>query len=136
VILARRGRRPLHAIALHDEASILLRGGHPDTSRARARLGVALRSFRVLEMEPWVAHTHQLLDLPRPSYPDGLTSREVEILAMLADGRDVAAIASALGRPAAAAEKEIARARAKIGARSKAAAAAYAREKGLVAPAA
>ncbi len=134
VILARRGRRPLHAIALHDEASILLRGGQGDTRRARARLGAALRSFRVLEMEPWIVHAHQLMGLPRPAYPDGLTSREVEILAMLAEGRDAAAIASVLGQPGAVAQKEVARARAKIGARGSAAAAAYARDKGLVAP--
>jgi DNA-binding CsgD family transcriptional regulator len=98
------------------------------------RLGTALRAFRVFEMEPWIVHAHQLLDLPRPSYPDGLTSREVEILAMIAEDRTATAIAAALGVPAAAAQKEVARARAKIGARGRPGAAAYAREKGLVAP--
>jgi DNA-binding CsgD family transcriptional regulator len=127
VLLSRRGLRPLHAIALHDQASAILRSGDEDGApRARTKLASALRAFRVMGMEPWIVHAHQLLDLPRPAYPDGLTSREVEILAMIGEGRAAEGIAAALGVAGVAARKETARAYAKIGARGRAAAAAYA----------
>jgi DNA-binding CsgD family transcriptional regulator len=127
VLLARRRLRPLHAIALHDGAAAVLRSGEEkEAPRARVKLAVSLRAFRVLGMEPWIAHAHRLLDLPRPSYPDGLTSREVEILAMIGEGHPVEGIASALGVAAPVARKETARACAKIGARGRRAAAAYA----------
>jgi DNA-binding CsgD family transcriptional regulator len=133
VLLSRRGLRPLHAIAIHDEASAVLRGGNGEPARARARLASALRDFRVLGMEPWIVHAHQLLDLPRPAYPDGLTSREVEIFVMIAEGRPAEAIASVLGVPVSAARKETSRAYAKAGVRGRFAAAAYAIERRLVA---
>jgi DNA-binding NarL/FixJ family response regulator len=131
VLLLRRGLRPLHAIALHDEASALLRSGG-DAARVRTRLTAALRAFRVLGMEPWIVHTHQLLSLPRPAYPDGLTSREVEILSMVVEGRGAYGIASTLGVAVTAARKETSRAYAKIGARGRAAAEAYATDHGLL----
>ena len=96
---------------------------------------VAAMFNRVLGMEPWIVHAHQLLDLPRPAYPDGLTSREVEILTMIGEGHPVEGIASALGVAALAARKETARACAKIGARGRRAAAAYAIDHRFVAPA-
>jgi DNA-binding NarL/FixJ family response regulator len=136
VLLARRRLRPLHAIALHDGAAAVLRSGdEANEPRARVKLASALRAFRVLGMEPWIVHAHQLLDLPRPAYPDGLTSREVEILAMIGEGHPVEGIASALGVAAPAARKETARACAKIGARGRRAAAAYAIDHRFVAPA-
>ena len=136
VLLARRRLRPLHAIALHDGAAAVLRSGdEAEGPRARAKLAASLRTFRVLGMEPWIDHAHRLLDLPRPSYPDGLTSREVEILAMIGEGQAVEGIASALGVAAPAARKETARACAKIGARGRRAAAAYAIDHRFVAPA-
>jgi DNA-binding CsgD family transcriptional regulator len=127
VLLARRKLRPLHAIALHDGAAAVLRSGEQaGAAKARSKLAASLRAFRVLGMDPWILHAHRLLDLPRPSYPDGLTSREVEILAMIGEGREVQGIAQALGVAAQAARKEAARACAKIGARGRRAAAAYA----------
>ncbi len=128
VLLARRGLRPLHAIALHDGAAAAIRSGETaGVARARAKLAGALRTFRVLGMSPWIVHAHQLLDLPRPAYPDGLTSREVEILAMIGEGHPAEGIATALGVAAPIARREsIARACAKIGARGRRAAAAYA----------
>ena len=136
VLLARRRLRPLHAIALHDGASAVLRSGDvAETPRARAKLAASLRAFRVLGMDPWILHAHQLLELPRPAYPDGLTSREVEILAMIGEGKAAEGIASALGVAAVVARKETARACAKIGARGRAAAAAYAIDHRFVAPA-
>ena len=136
ILLARRGLRPLHAIALHDGAAAVIRSGDAaDVPRARAKLAASLRTFRVLAMEPWILHAHQLLDLPRPAYPDGLTSREVEILAMIGEGHPAEGIATALGVAAPAARKETARACAKIGARGRRAAAAYAKGHRFVAPA-
>ena len=136
VLLSRRRLRPLHAIALHDGAAAVLRSGDgTGEAKARVKLAASLRTFRLLGMNPWVAHAHRLLDLPRPSYPDGLTSREVEILAMIGEGHPVEGIASALGVAAPAARKETARACAKIGARGRRAAAAYAIDHRFVAPA-
>jgi DNA-binding CsgD family transcriptional regulator len=136
VLLARRGLRPLHAIALHDGASAVMRSGDESgVTRARAKLEASLRTFRVLGMEPWIVHAHQLLNLPRPVYPDGLTSREVEILAMIGEGQPVEGIASALGVLPPDARKEIARTWAKIGARGRKAAAAYAIDHRFVASA-
>jgi DNA-binding NarL/FixJ family response regulator len=132
---AKKKLRPLHAIALHDGAAAVLRSGDDaGAAKARVKLAASLRAFRVLGMEPWILHAHRLLDLPRPSYPDGLTSREVEILAMIGEGHPVAGIASALGVAAPAARKETARACAKIGARGRRAAAAYAIDHRLLAP--
>ena len=136
VLLARRGLRPLHAIALHDGAAAVIRSGDTaDVPRARAKLAASLRTFRLLGMDPWVLHAHQLLDLPRPAYPDGLTSREVEILAMIGEGHPAEGIATALGVAPPAARKETARACAKIGARGRRAAAAYAKGHRFVADA-
>jgi DNA-binding NarL/FixJ family response regulator len=134
VLLARRRRRPLHAIALHDGASAVLRSGDTTgAAPARAKLAASLRAFRLLRMDPWILHTHQLLELPRPAYPDGLTSREVEILAMIGEGRAPEGIALALGVAAGLARKETAEACAKIGAKGRAAVAAYAKGHRLVA---
>ncbi len=136
VLLARRKLRPLHAIAVHDGAAAVLRSGLTDgAAAARTKLASSLRTFRVLGMEPWVHNAHRLLDLPRPAYPNGLTSREVEILAMIGEGHPVAGIATALGVAAPAARRETARACAKIGARGRRDAAAYALDHRLVGPA-
>jgi DNA-binding NarL/FixJ family response regulator len=136
VLLARRGLRPLHAIAVHDGAAAVIRSGDEgDVPQARAKLAAALRTFRLLGMDPWILHAHQLLDLPRPAYPDGLTSREVEILAMIGEGHPAEGIATALGVAPPAARRETARAWAKIGARGRREAAAYAKGHRFVAPA-
>jgi DNA-binding NarL/FixJ family response regulator len=135
VLLARRGLRPVHAIALHDGAAAAIRSGdEAGVAKARVKLAASLRTFRLLGMEPWIVHAHQLLDLPRPAYPDGLTSREVEILAMIGEGHEPDGIATALGVAMLVARKETARAYAKIGARTRRAAAAYAIDHRFVAP--
>jgi DNA-binding NarL/FixJ family response regulator len=59
----------------------------------------------------------------------------VEILAMIGEGKPVEGIASALGVAPVAARKETARACAKIGAKGRAAAAAYAIDHRFVSPA-
>jgi DNA-binding CsgD family transcriptional regulator len=125
--LAAAGMRPLHAIALHDEASALLRAGRAgDRARAHDRLEAARLAFRALGMDPWIAHAHQLLGLERPSYPDGLTAREVEVLRLLAEGRTNKEIATQLEVAPALAQRHVEAVLAKIGATARSDAKAYA----------
>jgi DNA-binding NarL/FixJ family response regulator len=64
--------------------------------------------------------------------PGGLTAREAEVLRLLAGGRSNRAIAAALGLSVRTAERHVANVYAKLGAHSRAAAAAYAVRHGLV----
>jgi non-specific serine/threonine protein kinase len=68
----------------------------------------------------------------RPRPPGGLTAREAEVLRLLAEGRSNRAIAAALGLSVRTAERHVANVYAKLGAHSRAAAAAYAVRHGLV----
>jgi hypothetical protein len=67
----RGGLRPLRAIVDHDEAAALLRDDDASVRpRAQELLEHALGEFRALGMEPWIAHSHQLLGklgAPRPA---------------------------------------------------------------------
>jgi DNA-binding CsgD family transcriptional regulator len=65
-------------------------------------------------------------------YPDGLTGREVEVLRLLARGRTNKEIAAALVVSVPTAERHVANIYAKIGARGRADATAYALRHGLV----
>jgi DNA-binding NarL/FixJ family response regulator len=127
--LAEGGLKPLHAIALHDEASALLRAGRPgDRVRAAERLEAARVTFRALGMDPWIAHAHQLLGLERPSYPDGLTSREVDLVRLLAEGRTNKEIAAELEVAIALVQRQVEAVLAKIGAAARSDAKAYAQK--------
>ena len=66
-----------------------------------------------------------------PSYPDGLTEREVDVLRLIAAGESNREIASALILSIRTVERHIANVYAKAGIRTKAQAAAYAHRKGL-----
>ena len=66
-----------------------------------------------------------------PTYPDGLTPREVEALRLIAAGKSTKEIAAALVISEPTVERHITNLYAKIGARSRADATAYALRKGL-----
>ncbi len=67
-----------------------------------------------------------LLKLPRPTYPAGLTAREVEVLRLVAAGKSNQAIGTALSLSARTVERHITHIYRKIDARSKADATAFA----------
>jgi DNA-binding CsgD family transcriptional regulator len=104
--LERDRRRHLLAIAGYEEALILARAGTADHAQVPALLETALAEFRALGMAVWERRALALREqLPanrrndraaRRSYPDGLTAREVEVLALLAARRSDQEIAEAL----------------------------------------
>ena len=138
------GRRPLRAIVEYDEALALLRAGSADPVRVSLLLDADLAQFRTLGMEAWLKRTleHQeLLALRRrPTssaermYPDGLTSREVEVLWLLAEGKTNKEIAAALVVSVPTVQRHIANIYGKIGARGRAEATAYTIRRGLASP--
>ena len=137
-------RRPLHAIVDYDEALALLRVGSADFVRALQLLDAALAQFRTLGMEAWAKRTKvyqerlALRRCPTSSaervYPDGLTSREVEVLRLLAEGKSNKEIAAALVVSVPTVQRHIANIYGKIGARGRAEATAYTIRRGLASP--
>jgi DNA-binding CsgD family transcriptional regulator len=119
------GLRPLQAIVLHDEATARLRAGEAGRDEAHDLLERALAEFRALGMEPWIAHTGQLLG-DRKANPHDLTAREVEILRMVACGRSNKEIAAKLLLSVTTVQRHCANIFGKIGARGRAEATAYA----------
>jgi DNA-binding CsgD family transcriptional regulator len=138
------GRRPLRAIADYDEALALLRASSADPVRVSLLLDAALEQFRTLGMEAWMKRTleqqEQLALRRHPTssrervYPDGLTSREVEVLRLLAEGKTNKEIATALVVSVPTVQRHIANIYGKIGARGRADATAYAIHRGLASP--
>ena len=72
--------------------------------------------------------------VPRIERPAGLTEREVEVIGLLARGLQTKQIAPALGISIKTADRHIQNAYRKIGVSTRAAAAVFAMEHGLVAP--
>lgn len=147
--------RPWLARTQFDFASMLLaRGGTGDRERAVELLGQALGAARELEMARLVEQALRLVsqqriphasaaapaEIPRrsgdepkaPSHPDNLTGREVEVLRLLAGGKSNRAIAEELVLSVRTVEHHVASIYAKIGARGRADATAYALTRGLV----
>jgi DNA-binding NarL/FixJ family response regulator len=100
---ARMGARPWLAHTQHQYAVMLMARRQPgDRERAMHLLDEALTMSRALGMQALearvVALQHHLPPLPRrrPTYPCGLTQREVEVLRLLAAGRSNHDIAEAL----------------------------------------
>jgi DNA-binding CsgD family transcriptional regulator/tetratricopeptide (TPR) repeat protein len=99
----RLGAKPWLAHTQYDHASMLLGRGHPaDLGRARALLEGSLGIARELGMRALQDRAVAMLapmaspSQPPPSYPDGLTPREVEVLRLLALGRSNRDIADTL----------------------------------------
>jgi predicted ATPase/class 3 adenylate cyclase/DNA-binding CsgD family transcriptional regulator len=147
------GYRPELAWTCYDYASILTDriassaiGGPTRAAvreKATALLDEALMIARALVMRPLnervAALKAQLLSRPagdgrppRASYPDGLSQREVEVLALLAAGKTNPAIAAALGISPKTVTHHVTSILSKIGAANRTEAAAYAVRTGLV----
>src|SRR5262249_45011532 len=135
------GRRPLRAIVDHDEALVLLGARPPDRLGAAPLLSAALDQFEALGMDAWAAHARALRDGvrlaawgPTPGAAvDRLTERELEVLRLIAAGRTNGEIANALVISVRTAEHHVANVDAKIGARGRAEAVAYAVGRGIAA---
>lgn len=104
------GQRPLRAIVDHDEGTV--------TGRADL-LAAAHTQFRRLGMTRWLGR------------PDGLTAREVQVLRLLARGWTNRAIAGELVLSVRTVDRHVANLYAKIGARRRADATAYALRHGI-----
>jgi DNA-binding CsgD family transcriptional regulator len=143
---ARLGARPWLAHTQHDYAALLISQGEPaDQQQARTLLNAALASAQELGMPRLVARVQELLQrldhaereqpapsARRPSYPDGLTAREVEILQLLAAGQTNRAMAATLVVSVPTIERHLANIYAKLGVSGRAEAAAYAVRHALV----
>jgi DNA-binding NarL/FixJ family response regulator len=143
--LAERGDRP-RAIALTtyaDDASVLgaLRAGArgyltKDAGADQIRAAVEAVARGEAALDPAVQH-HVVAALTQPGepaapeLPDGLTPREAEVLALIAEGLTNAEIADRLVVSAATVKTHVNHIFAKTGARDRAAAVVYAYEKGL-----
>ena len=86
------GARVWLAHTRHDYARMLLRRGHEgDAARARELLEPALADSTALGMQaltPRITALIQEIEAPRSAYPCGLTEREVEVLRLIAMGRN------------------------------------------------
>jgi DNA-binding CsgD family transcriptional regulator len=132
------GCRPARAIADYDEALALLRLGSNDRQRVGALLDAAIASFQDLGMRGWVKRAvgaRRALSRGQQR-PAGLTLREVEVLRLLARGRTSKEIAVELVVSETTVERHVANIYAKIGARSRVGAAAFAISNGLAPPSA
>jgi DNA-binding NarL/FixJ family response regulator len=126
---------PLRAIVEHDEALALCRLGSGDRGRITRLLDAARVRFAALGMDDWIERTraqHERRSRSRntavvcEAYPDGLTPREAEVLRLIAAGRTNKEIASELVVSVATVQRHIANVYAKINARGRADATAYA----------
>jgi DNA-binding CsgD family transcriptional regulator len=108
-------------------------------SDARRHLESAIEEFRAMQMKPALAQALALEDrlrsrsgrAPRHAFPDGLTAREVEVLRLVATGATNREIAAALVVTPGTVHQHLVNIFAKIGARRRADAAAYATRHGL-----
>ena len=135
------GFRPSRAIADYEEAVALVRSESTDRARILALLDAALVAFQSLGMGSWVVRAvglkEKLADPPSaPKGPErdhreGLTTREVELLRLLATGRTNNEIAEELVLSVRTVERHVANIYSKIGAHSRVDATAFALRAGV-----
>jgi len=143
-VAERAGQRPFRVLVDYDQAWALLRAGSFDAGRVAALLDVSLAGFQALGMPDWAQRAKRLSDeisalplpTPRsvgqrhvargPSYPDGLTAREVQVLALVADGMTNQEIADQLVLSIATVQRHVANIYNKINARNRSDATSYA----------
>jgi DNA-binding CsgD family transcriptional regulator len=132
VMNARLGARPLLTHTKVDRARLrLARRARGDLRRARLLLEEAAAAFEGLEM---VFHANKarelagssLVGVPTPSYPKGLSERQVQVLRLVALGRTSREIADELVLSERTVERHVADVYAKIGARNRSEATAFA----------
>jgi DNA-binding CsgD family transcriptional regulator len=136
---AQRGEPPVRAMADYDEALAMARRGAGDRARIAALFDAAATQFRAIGMEVWARRAQSARDgaVPlarfreraRPAH--GLTRREVEVLRLIAAGSTNNEIAASLVVSSGTVERHITSIYAKIGARGRADATAYALRHGL-----
>ena len=141
------GARPWIALAQYVQAELLLDSDRPaDRDQALALLDRALAIAHAVGMTRLAEQVRSLKaslgDVPdrdsraregsSKSYPDGLTAREVEVLRLIATGHTSQEIAAALVVSVATVHRHISNLYAKIGARGRADATAYALTHALV----
>jgi DNA-binding NarL/FixJ family response regulator len=122
------GQRPLRGVVDFDEARHRLRHSLPGAPQL---LVGARRRFTELEMIDWVARVDAVATDSRLSHPAHLTSREVEVLRLIASGLTNAEIADRFVISVHTVERHLANVYRKIGARNRAEAAAYTLRAGL-----
>jgi ATP/maltotriose-dependent transcriptional regulator MalT len=132
------GGRPWLALTQHACAQMLLgRRGPGDRKRAMGLLQDSLALARQLGMKGLEAKIERLLQTYAgsvPRFPDGLTRREVEVLRLVASGMSNREISAALVLSLRTAARHVTNIYAKIGARNRADATAYAIRHNLIAP--
>jgi DNA-binding CsgD family transcriptional regulator len=135
-----RFRPEIALISLH--LAELLADEPAGCDEARGRLRFALSEFRTMKMQPALDRALRLAERlgssrpsqRRPNYPDGLTAREVEVLGLVATGATNREIAATLVVSPGTVHQHLVNIFAKIGARRRADAAAYATRHGLAPP--
>jgi DNA-binding CsgD family transcriptional regulator len=122
----RCGQLPLRAIVDHDEAKAMIAVGAP-RERALALLDDAAERFQGMRLEWWANRTqHMKQHTGRTASPTGLTPREIEVLQLLASGMSSGEIARELTLSVRTVGRHITNIYAKINARGRADATAYA----------
>ena len=133
------GYRPELAWTCCDYADCLLqRDASGDRAKAQSLLDESLDISSSLEMRPLMERVNQrrerlqVLPAPTPTYPNGLTGREVEVLSLIANGRSSRDVAEELVLSIRTVERHITNIYRKIKARGRADATAYALGHGLL----
>jgi DNA-binding CsgD family transcriptional regulator len=136
----RTASRPALAHTLRAHAALLIECREREGStKAIALLERAAVLYEELGMARWAEETAELLDRARastaphraPAYPDSLTAREVEVLRLIAGGSSNQEIAGDLVLSVRTVERHVTNLYAKIAARGRADATAYAMRHGL-----
>jgi DNA-binding CsgD family transcriptional regulator len=127
-VLDRSGQRPLRAIVDHEEAVLRARHGLPGVEA----LAVAARDeFARMGMTMWLERADGLAATLASRPPAGLSRRELDVLRLVGAGRTNKEIAGELVISVRTVERHVLNAYAKIGARRRADAIAYALQHGL-----
>jgi DNA-binding NarL/FixJ family response regulator len=141
--LNERMQAPINlALTQQEYARMLLaRGGNGDLPHARELLEAARATYAALDLDYQAGTVQALLAGPRlagrraasPTYPDGLSEREVEVLRLIAAGKRNPEIATALVISRYTVERHVNHILAKTGAANRVEAANYAHARGLAA---
>ena len=133
------GYRPEMAWTCSDYADALIqRNGQGDSSKAQSLLDESLAIATELGMRPLMERVSDRLGrvpaqpAATPTYPGGLTAREVEVLRLVASGKTNLEIAEELVIAEGTARRHVANIYEKIGAANRVEAATYAARQGLV----
>ncbi len=132
------GYRPELAWTCHDFADTLhQRRGPRDREKAMSLLEEGLSISQALGMRPLMERVNTLQEraelqpVAAPAYPDGLTQREVEVLALVAAGKSNADIAAELVISPNTVVRHVSNILAKTGSSNRTEAALYASQNGL-----